>query len=132
MDASGEKLASDGTMGVKFIDTEQEKKIDAGVSWPFNKLKQDECIINAKFASKNVNVGDQVTVRIINDKAFWDNIYLNEYSDAAFANGWPRMNRMSLLLESEVPRIAVVTEFPCTVKAMISETYGKMPEAGAD
>ena len=34
-DTSGTELAKMSTMNLKFIDTEQEKKIDLGISWPF-------------------------------------------------------------------------------------------------
>lgn len=48
-DSDGEEIAPNGTMCLKMIDTEQEKKIDAGVSWPFEKLKKGECIISSDF-----------------------------------------------------------------------------------
>ena len=48
-DTSGTELAKMGTMNLKFIDTEQEKKIDLGISWPFEKLKRGECIISTVF-----------------------------------------------------------------------------------
>ena len=37
-DTSGTELAKMSPMNLKFIDTEQEKKIDLGISWPFEKL----------------------------------------------------------------------------------------------
>mmetsp|Transcript_34277 Transcript_34277/g.42350 ORF Transcript_34277/g.42350 Transcript_34277/m.42350 type:complete len:127 (+) Transcript_34277:367-747(+) len=57
-DKNGEKLSSDGTMCLKMIDTEQEKSIDLGVSWPYEKLQKGECIIAVDFASDGVEVGD--------------------------------------------------------------------------
>ena len=48
-DSGGEEIAPNGTMCLKMIDTEQEKKIDVGVSWPFEKLKKGECIISSDF-----------------------------------------------------------------------------------
>ena len=48
-------------MCLKFIDSEQERKIGVGVDWPFEKLEKNECIISSNFASKGINVGDVVT-----------------------------------------------------------------------
>jgi len=45
-------------MCLKMIDTEQEKSIDLGVSWPYEKLQKGECIIAVDFASDGVEVGD--------------------------------------------------------------------------
>ena len=49
------------TMCLKFIDSEQERKIGVGVHWPFEKLEKNECIISSNFASKGIKVGDVVT-----------------------------------------------------------------------
>ena len=57
-DAAGTELAPNGTMCMKFFDTEQEKAIDAGVSWPYEKLEYGECIIAADYAANGVKVGD--------------------------------------------------------------------------
>lgn len=51
-------------MCVKFIDTDQEKKIDVGVGWPYSKLEPDECLIGQEFESSGVNVGDTVSLTI--------------------------------------------------------------------
>ena len=48
-------------MCLKFIDTEQEKKINVGVKWPYERLEKNECIISSSFAKKGVSVGDEVT-----------------------------------------------------------------------
>ena len=47
-------------MCLKMIDTEKEKKIDLGVSWPYEKLEYGECIIGSNFADNGVKVGDTV------------------------------------------------------------------------
>lgn len=47
--ATGQKIATDGTMCVSMIDTDQEKEIGVGVSWPFEKLGPKECIISKEF-----------------------------------------------------------------------------------
>lgn len=47
-------------MCLKMIDTEKEKNIDLGVSWPYEKLEYGECIIAAAFAETGVKVGDTV------------------------------------------------------------------------
>lgn len=61
--AEGEYLAAFGTMCMKFIDTEQEKKIDVGVSWPFEKLGPGECLIaDGDWPYQTIEVGDKVTI----------------------------------------------------------------------
>ena len=87
-DSEGEKLAQDGTMCLKMIDTKQEKKIDAGVSWPFEKLEKGECIIASDFKEQGVSVGDKVYINMywIN---FWNNVAINGYNPYAEENGLP-------------------------------------------
>lgn len=80
-DASGTQLVTNGTMCMKFIDTEQEKEIDLGVSWPYEKLEPGECIISADFDDE-VKVGDKVQI-LISWTNFWNNLGLNEYNEAA-------------------------------------------------
>ena len=46
----GVDFAKNGTMCIKWLDTEQEKAIDVGVSWPYNKLEPYECLISSAFA----------------------------------------------------------------------------------
>ena len=61
----GELLAADGTMCLKFIDTEQEKKIDVGVSWPYEKLEPGECLIAAgDWPYQTIEIGDKVEIKI--------------------------------------------------------------------
>ena len=48
-DYKGEILQANGTMCLKFIDTDQERKIDAGISWPYEKLEPYECLISDQF-----------------------------------------------------------------------------------
>ena len=63
-------MAVNGTMCLKFIDTDQEKKISVGVSWPYEKLKPYECIISESLSmQKGVFVGDQFNV----------NMYVEDY-----------------------------------------------------
>ena len=44
----------------KFIDTDREKEIDLGTSWPFAKLNPYECIVPSEFASKGLSVGSKI------------------------------------------------------------------------
>ena len=115
-------------MCLKFIDTEQEKKIEVGISWPFEKLSRSECIISSAFEKKGIKVGDQVVITLQQSR-FWTNIGRNEYNAAAVENDWPLFNSTILdMSDNENGSNIAVTTIPCTVKAMISETYGKMPE----
>ena len=41
----------DQALCFKWLDTELEKKIDLGVSWPFQKLNPLECIIMGELAT---------------------------------------------------------------------------------
>ena len=80
-------LAPNGTMCLKFIDTDQEKKINLGVSWPYEPLKPYECLISDDFASSGgVKVGDYVSITLI-----WDNFFNGlrvPYNIAARENNW--------------------------------------------
>jgi len=59
---------------------------------------------------------------------FWNNIGRNSYNPVAEANGWPLWTTINQ--GTDYGR-AATTSFKCTVRDMISDTYGKMPEAGA-
>ena len=54
----GEQIVSNGTMCLKWIDTEQEKKINLGVSWPYEKLEPYECIVSSDLKDNGVKKGD--------------------------------------------------------------------------
>ena len=85
-DASGAYLAANGTMCLKFIDSDKEKEINVGVSWPYDKMKKGECIIADDFALKGVNVGDIVTIKV-QWEGYWNNMRA-EYNKAALVEGW--------------------------------------------
>lgn len=40
-------------MCLKFIDSEKEREIYVGTSWPFDKLGPGECVIPKKFKKKD-------------------------------------------------------------------------------
>ena len=48
-DYKGDLLAPNGTMCLKFIDSEKEKEIELGMSWPYEKLEPYECLISDEF-----------------------------------------------------------------------------------
>ena len=48
-DYKNDLLAPNGTMCLKFIDTEKEKEIELGMSWPYEKLEPHECLISDEF-----------------------------------------------------------------------------------
>ena len=70
-DDQAKKLVPDGTMCLKFFDTKQEKKIEAGVGWPFEKLEPYECLISSDFGLLGVKAGDKVTINLIMDE-WWN------------------------------------------------------------
>ena len=59
-----------------------------------------------------------------NANKMWNNIGINEYNAVAAANGWPLWQAPLDLIAGDINLSK--TKFPCTVKAMIGETYGKM------
>ena len=63
-------MAKNGTMCLKFIDTAQEKAIDLGVSWPYEKLAPDECLLSSEFAGQGVKKGDKITMSVY-EAAYW-------------------------------------------------------------
>ena len=70
----GTQLASNGTMCLKWLDTEQEKSINVGVSWPFDKLEPYECLISDDFASSaGIVSGDQIVISVAMTN-FWNNL----------------------------------------------------------
>ena len=73
-------------MCLKFIDSEKEKDIGVGVSWPYEKLEKNECLIASDFALKGVSVGDEVRI-IVQWSNYWNNLR-TEYNKAALLNGW--------------------------------------------
>ena len=47
---------------MKYFDTEQEAAINAGVSWPYEKLGPYEMLLADDFKAKGLSVGDTVTL----------------------------------------------------------------------
>ena len=70
-DANGNDLAPSNSMCLKFIDTEQEKEIGVGVTWPYEKLQLGECLISSDFERYGVSVGDKVHASV-SWIAFWN------------------------------------------------------------
>lgn len=60
-------------MCMKWLDTDQEKKIDVGVSWPYDKLEPYECLISSDFTSRGVVVGDKIIVNLLKTD-FWNSM----------------------------------------------------------
>ena len=130
-DQDGNELAKNGTMCLKMIDTDQEKKIDAGVSWPYKKLEYGECIIPHDF-HKTLKVGDKVFINI-NWSGIWNNLGLSAYNPVAKEEGWPQWRWVNITEDDvEAGNLTATTYFSCTVKDFISKTYGKMPDKGAN
>lgn len=68
-------------MCLKFFDTHQEKKIGAGVSWPFKKLKPFECLISEDYATRRhrkVKVDDKIEINLLMGD-FW-NVLRHEFN----------------------------------------------------
>lgn len=51
-------------MCMKWLDTEKEKAIKVGTSWPYEKLNPYECVIADKFSSMGVSVGSKIHISL--------------------------------------------------------------------
>lgn len=72
---------------MKFFDTNQEKKIGAGISWPFHKLKPYECVISEDYSKhKGVKLGDKIAISVTLAD-FW-NVLRHEYNEKAETEGF--------------------------------------------
>ena len=65
MNSEGTEIAQNGTMCLKFMDTEKEKEIDLGVGWPYTAMEPYECMISSEFLNKAIKVGDKVKIKVI-------------------------------------------------------------------
>ena len=101
------------------------------MSWPYNKLDYGECIIPYDFHRK-LKVGEKVFINIIWSR-FWNNLGLSAYNPVAEEEGWPSWRWLNITEDDvETGNLTATTYFSCIVKDFISETYGKMPDSGAD
>ena len=82
----GEQIVANGTMCMKWLDTEQEKKINLGVSWPYEKLAPYECLVASELGQQGVKVGDQIIITV-SWTGFW-NLLRHQYNVAARENDW--------------------------------------------
>ena len=118
-------------MCFKFLDTDREKEIEIGSSWPFAKLNPYECIVPSTFASKGLSVGSKIRIQLWLS-AIWDNMRF-AYNKVADENGWgewPYARGEPFIIEEH--QTIGYTDFECTVVAMIDERYGKMPKKDSD
>lgn len=116
----GSQLAPNGTMCLKWLDTDKEKEIGVGVSWPYEKLSPFECLISETFGRESgLKKGDQFVISV-----YWGPIWpilAHQYNEEAQVQGWPTM--------AYTPGRTTIN---CNVKDLFSKTYGKMPESMAD
>ena len=80
-DYKGDLLAPNGTMCLKFIDTDKEREIEAGLAWPYAKLEPYECLISDEFYQQGVTKGDKLNITL-SWTHFWQNLR-PQYNDAA-------------------------------------------------
>ena len=125
--AQGNMLAPDGTMCLQFGDTDQEKEIGVGVSWPHEKLGPNECIIFS--GGLPAQVGDKLTIRLIFN-GYWNNMRI-QYNKAALENSWNQFPQLNETHDEAGATVGPITVFSCTVKTIIDQTYGKMPDENA-
>ena len=71
--STGDQIANNGTLCMKFIDTKQEESIDLGVAWPYDELDPNECIVSTDLKDAGVRKGS--TIRIsIGWTDYWNNM----------------------------------------------------------
>ena len=108
---------------MKYFDTEQEAAINAGVSWPYEKLGPYELLLADDFKAKGLSVGDTVTLKIKLSSPF--NIFAVQYNELAPEMGWKQVPYFSSY------DFALETEIDYTIKDFLTKTYGKLPDNDA-
>lgn len=95
------------------IDTDREKQIEIGRTYPFEELGLGECLVNNKWrASLGVSEGDIMYMKVSMPMQM-----------AAL------VRRFNFFTKSNIPQRLARGELkiPCKVKALTSGTYGKLP-----
>ena len=59
-----EKAETDWKYKLMLWDTEREKHVQLGVSYPFEALQKGECILNSKLKQKGISVGDVIGLSV--------------------------------------------------------------------
>lgn len=49
---------------MKWLDSDKEKAMELGVSWPFSKLNPYECVIGNSFTNVDLKVGDTISIQL--------------------------------------------------------------------
>lgn len=116
-------------MCLYMIDTEKEKSIELGISWPYDKLEPYECIISEEYGSQySLAEGDEL-VFTIGMTDLWNTLRY-QYNQAARNNSWhfmPEFTWQNATLGIEEG----ITQFNCTVKGVAAKTYGKFRDSDA-
>jgi ABC-type antimicrobial peptide transport system permease subunit len=95
------------------MDTDREREISLGITYPFEALKQGECLISQQMAEKlQVGVGENVYSDV--SMTLLLNTIIQKYNDE------------SVIKASKVDASATVT-LPCKVAGLLQATYGKIP-----
>ena len=66
-DSAGEIIniyAGGPTPCMKWLDSDKEKAMELGVSWPFSKLNPYECVIGNSFTNVDLKVGDTILIQL--------------------------------------------------------------------
>lgn len=99
------------------IDTNREKQIEIGRTYPYEEMGLGECLVNNKWkASMGVAEGDIMYMKVS-----------MPIQMAAL------VRRYNFLTKSSIPQRLALGELkiPCKVKALTSGTYGKLPQDDA-
>jgi ABC-type antimicrobial peptide transport system permease subunit len=103
------------------IDSNKEKYIELGRSYPYSKLNSDECIIHSQLASIiGITQGQQMWIRL-DWKYMLRNILIHHYSNDGFP---PYDENLKHIGEDG----AFLYLFTCKVKQVIDDNYGKFAQ----
>ena len=112
---NGRLISKNQSLEFYLINTTQEKEIELGRSYPYSKLKEDECIIHNSF--QNFISKDNYLGFIINlEKFLPDHLLLNYYETNS------QYSKNCELLDTIPKNITI----KCKVKEIVNDTYGKL------
>ena len=101
------------------------------MSWPYEKLAPYECLVSEEFGEQySISAGDEI-VLTFSTSSFWSDLLRVQYNEAARENGWNFFPEYTWTNKTTYT-YAGISQINCTVKDVLSETYGKMPEIDAE
>ena len=97
------------------INSTKEKEMGLGRNWPFEKMNQNECIVNQKYLKSINKKTNKLEIIIILDKFVINTLLMNYYKDENQFN--PNLNNLS--------KLNFQFTVSCKVVGNFSDNYGK-------